>query len=153
MHTLHLQSHFQDVRNLNCNHVGTDSNPMESQTRVSKRAPREFRNWRVQPNPPTLCQPFANLVANPLPTLRQPFANPLPTFSANPSPNPSFCGPQAPVQRHGLTVSWTSEANAYFPGFGEEHINFFCLVNRPVVPGSTRPSPAQKFMFTCLFSS
>ena len=48
---------------------------MESQTRVSKRVPREFRNWRVQGNPPTL---------------RQPFANPLPTFSANPSPTPIF---------------------------------------------------------------
>ena len=48
---------------------------MESQTPVSKRAPREFQNWRVQGNPLTL---------------RQPFANPLPTFSANPSPNPSF---------------------------------------------------------------
>ena len=46
---------------------------------------------------PTLCQPFANL---------SPFTNPLPTFSANPSPAPSFCGPQAPVQRHGLTDSW-----------------------------------------------
>ena len=48
---------------------------MESQTRVSKRAPREFRNWRVQGNPltpsPTLRQPCAN----PSPTLRQPFAN------------------------------------------------------------------------------
>ena len=65
---------------------------MESQTRVSKRAPREFRNWRVQGNPLTLRQPFAN----PSPTLRQPFANLfcqpfLPTFSANPSPTPSFC--------------------------------------------------------------
>ena len=48
---------------------------MESQTNVSKRVPREFRNWRVQGNPPTL---------------RQPFANPLPTFSANPSPAPPF---------------------------------------------------------------
>ena len=37
----------------------------------SKRAPREFRNWRVQGNPLTLRQPFAN----PVPTLRQPFAN------------------------------------------------------------------------------
>ena len=50
---------------------------MESQTHVSKRAPREFQNWRVQGNPLTLRQPLAN----PLPTLRQPFANPLPTFS------------------------------------------------------------------------
>ena len=83
---------------------------MESQTRVSKRAPREFRNWRVQGNPPTLRKPFAN----PVPTLRQPFANLsptlcqpfLPTFSANPSPTPSFRGPQALVQRHGLTASW-----------------------------------------------
>ena len=55
--------------------------PMESQTRVSKRAPREFRNWRVQGNPLTL---------------RQRCANPLQTFSANPSPTPSFRGPQAP---------------------------------------------------------
>ena len=29
---------------------------------------------------------------SPLPTLCQPFANPLPTFSANPSPSPSFRG-------------------------------------------------------------
>ena len=61
---------------------------MESQTHVSKRAPRrEFRNWRVQGNPPSLS-------ANPLPTLRQPFANPLPTFAANlfcePLSNPLF---------------------------------------------------------------
>ena len=40
-----------------------------------KRAPRELQNWRVQGNPPTLCQPFAN----PSPTHRQPFANPSPT--------------------------------------------------------------------------
>ena len=75
------------------------SNSMESQTHVSKQAPRELRNWRVQGNPPTLCQPFAKFqpLANPLPTLRQPFANPLPTFSASPSPTPSFRGPQAPV--------------------------------------------------------
>ena len=45
---------------------------------------------------PTLCQPFANLFC-------QPF---LPTFSANPSPSPSFRGLQAPVYRHGLTASW-----------------------------------------------
>ena len=44
-------------------------NTMESQTRVSKRAPQEFRNWRVQGNPLTLRQPFAN----PSPTLCQPF--------------------------------------------------------------------------------
>ena len=59
---------------------------MESQTRVSRRAPREFRTWRVQGNPPTLRQPCAN----PSPTLRQPFANlfcqtPLqPPLSVNP---------------------------------------------------------------------
>ena len=58
-------------------------------------------------------QPFANPLptlrqpcANPSPTLRQPFANPLPTFSANPSPSPSFRGPQALVEKHGLTASW-----------------------------------------------
>ena len=53
--------------------------PMESQTSVSKQAPREFRNWRAQG------------------TLRQPFVNPFPTFSANPSfgqPFPNlFCQP------------------------------------------------------------
>ena len=49
---------------------------MESQTSVSKRAPWEFRNWRVQENPPTLRQRFAN----PLPTLRQPFASLSPTL-------------------------------------------------------------------------
>ena len=59
---------------------------MESQTSVSKRVPREFRNWRVQGNPLTLRQPFAN----PVPTLRQPFANPLPTFSCQPLSNPLF---------------------------------------------------------------
>ena len=42
---------------------------MESQTRSSKRALRELQNWSVQGNPPTLCQPFANLS----PTLCQPF--------------------------------------------------------------------------------
>ena len=62
---------------------------MESQTRSSKRAPRELQSWRVQGNPPTLtrctlCEPLAS----PVPTLRQPVANPLPTFSANP-----FCQP------------------------------------------------------------
>ena len=50
---------------------GIDAFPMESQTRVSKWAPREFRNWRVQGNPLTLRQAFAN----PSPTFRQPFAN------------------------------------------------------------------------------
>ena len=63
---------------------------MESQTSVSKRAPREIRNWRVQGNPLTLRQPFAN----PLPTLRQPLANLSPTFFANlfcqPLSNPLF---------------------------------------------------------------
>ena len=44
--------------------------PMESQTRSSKRPPRELQSWRVQGNAsPTLCQPFANLS----PTLCQPF--------------------------------------------------------------------------------
>ena len=71
-------------------HFATRQEPMESQTRVSKRAPRKFRDWRVQGNPPTLRQPFAN----PLPTFS---ANPLPTLSAIPSPTPSFRGPQAPV--------------------------------------------------------
>ena len=53
---------------------------LESQTRVSlksKRAPREFRNWRVQGNPLTLRQPFANLS----PALRQPLPTSLLTFS------------------------------------------------------------------------
>ena len=36
------------------------------ETRVSKRAPRKFLNWRVQGNP---------LTANPSPTFRQPFAD------------------------------------------------------------------------------
>ena len=40
---------------------------MESQTSVSKQAPRELQNWRVQGNPLTLRQPFAN----PVPTLCQ----------------------------------------------------------------------------------
>ena len=44
---------------------------MESQTRLSKRAPREFQNWRVQGNLLTLRNPFANLS----PTFRQPFVN------------------------------------------------------------------------------
>ena len=63
---------------------------MDSQTRVSKRAPREFRNWRVQGNPLTLRQPFAN----PWPTLRQtprqPFANPLQNLFCQPLSNPHF---------------------------------------------------------------
>ena len=56
--------------------------PMESQTSVSKRAPRELQNWRAQGNPPTLCQPFAN----PSPTPCQPF---LPTpLQAPPTVDP-----------------------------------------------------------------
>ena len=81
--------------------------PMESQTSVSKRAPREFRNWRVQVpgNPLTLRQPFAN----PLPTLRQPFANLLPSLCQPFLPTPL----QAPLSvdprhwfRDGITASW-----------------------------------------------
>ena len=66
--------------------------PLDSllQTRSSKRAPRELQNWRVQGN--------RQHCANPSPTLCQPFASPLPTFSANPSPSPSFRGPQARVK-------------------------------------------------------
>ena len=64
---------------------------MESQTQSSKQAPRKSQSWRVQGNPPTLCQPFASLV----PTLCQPFANPLPTLSANPSPSSSFRAPES----------------------------------------------------------
>ena len=65
--------------------------PMESQTSVSKRVPREFRNWRVRGNPlPTLRQPFAN----PPPTLRQPFAHlfcqPLSNLFCQPLSNPLF---------------------------------------------------------------
>ena len=56
---------------------------MESQTRVSKRAPRQFRNWRVQGNPLALRQPCAN----PSPTLRQPFAN----LFCQPLSKPAFC--------------------------------------------------------------
>ena len=85
--------------------------PRQSQTRFSKQALRELKNWRVQGNPPTLCQPCAN----PSPTFRQPFTNLfcqpflptfsanlfcqpfLPTFSANPSPSSFFRGPQPPV--------------------------------------------------------
>ena len=52
---------------MHCNMV-TDRQTIESQTSVSKRVPREFRYWRVQGNPLTLCQPFAN----PSPTLGQP---------------------------------------------------------------------------------
>ena len=63
--------------------------PMESQTSVSKRAPREFRNWRVQGNLLTLRQPFAN----PVPTLRQPFANLSPTLCQPFLPTP----PQPPL--------------------------------------------------------
>ena len=59
---------------------------MESQTQSSKRAPRELQSWRVQGNPRSLCQPSAN----PPPTLRRPFADPLPTFSANLFSKPLF---------------------------------------------------------------
>ena len=75
------------------NHAVLPSFPWSRKTRVSKRAPREFRNWRVQGNPLTLRQPFANLS----PTFRQPFANPLPTFSAKPLSKPLF--PYAPGTR------------------------------------------------------
>ena len=47
----------------------------------------------------------------PLPTLRQPFANFLPTFSANPFPSPSFFRePEAQVQKNGLTAFWDTES-------------------------------------------
>ena len=63
-----------------------------------KRALSDLQNWRVQGNPPTLDQPFAN----PVPTLRQPFANLSPTFSANPSPSsPSFRGPRCAFRNTG----------------------------------------------------
>ena len=76
---------------------------MESQTRSSKRAPRETRHPFL---PTTLCQPpFAN---HPSPTLCQLF---LPTFSANPSPTPPFRGPQAPD----LTLE--TRVNGFFNGF------------------------------------
>ena len=55
-----------------------------------------------------VCKEPRQPLANSSPTLCQPFANPLPTFSANPSPIPSFRKPQAPVERHGLTASWSS---------------------------------------------
>ena len=67
----------------NFSEVHPASKAMESQTRSSKRAPRELQHWRVQANPPTLCQPSANPIC-------QPFANPSPTFSANPLSNPLF---------------------------------------------------------------
>ena len=57
--------------------------PKESQTCSSKRALRDLKTWRVQGNPPTLCQPFAN----PSPTLCQPLGQPC----GNPSPN--LCQP------------------------------------------------------------
>ena len=72
---------------------GPDTKPMESQTqtRVSKRAPREFRNWRVQGNPLTLRQ-------HPVPTLRQPFAKHSPTlcqpFLPTPLQAPLSVGPR-----------------------------------------------------------
>ena len=90
---------------------------MKSQTSDSKRAPREFRNWRVQGNPLTLCQPFANPPptlrqpsANPSPTLRQPFANPSPTLCQpllpTPLQAPLSVGPRHPFGDTGLTASW-----------------------------------------------
>ena len=55
-----------------------------------KRAPRQLQNGRVQGNPPTPCQPFANpspTFCQPfLPTLRQPFAN----LFCQPLSNPLF---------------------------------------------------------------
>ena len=75
--------------------------PMESQTHVSKRAPREFRNWRVQGNLPTLCQPFAN----PSPTLCQPFANLSPIlcqpFLPTPLQPPLSVDPRHPLRDTG----------------------------------------------------
>ena len=74
---------------------------MESQTSVSKRAPREFRNWRVQGNPLTLRQPFAN----PVPTLRQPFDNLSPTlcqpYLPTPLQAPLSVGPRHPFRDTG----------------------------------------------------
>ena len=84
---------------------------MESQTRVSKRTPREFQNWRVQGNPltlrnpsPTLCQPFAN----PSPTFRQPFAN----HFCQPLSKPLF--PWAPGTGLETRVSGFLDTSKYF---------------------------------------
>ena len=76
-------------RNPGCKPRVTQTTGLETpeNTRSSKRALREMQSWRVQE------------------TLRQPFANPAPTFSANPSPSSSFRGPQSPVQKRGLAVS------------------------------------------------
>ena len=71
---------------------------MESQTSVSKRAPREFRNWRLQGNPLTLRQPLAN----PVPPLCQPLANLSPTSSAN-----LFCQPLLPTPLKPHPFPWT----------------------------------------------
>ena len=56
-------------------------------------------DWRVQGNPLTLCQAFAN---------------PLPTFSANPSPTPSFRGPQAPVHRKRAEYGFKHRTQQFF---------------------------------------
>ena len=80
-----------------CQHERCPST-MESQVRSSKRPLGNCNlSWRVQGNPPALCQPFAN----PLPTLRQPFANPSPTFR---QPLSKLLFPWAP--NHRLTASW-----------------------------------------------
>ena len=63
--------------------IGTMS--MESQTHRSKQAFRGLQREGARRN------------LGPMIILRQPFANPLPTFSVNPSPSCSFRGPQAPV--------------------------------------------------------
>ena len=110
------------------------------------------------------CKEIRQPFANPSPTPRQPFANPsptfrqpLPTFSASPSPTPSFRGPQAPVQRHGLTVSWK-----YFkPPFAEpppfrlspvfRRFSLFCL-QIFAFPGNCSISEAQIFAGNRRFS-
>ena len=88
---------------------------MESQTSVSKRAPREFRNWRMQGDPLTLRQPFAN----PSPTLRQPFANLSPTLRQPflPTP-PQALFPWAPGTRLETRVNGFLELGLKQPGLG-----------------------------------
>ena len=74
--------------------------------------------------------------------IRQPFANPLPTFSANPSPTLSFRGPQAPVQRHGLTVSWCTKGS-----LSKDTAHYQTGVRVPGMPQIVA-GPAQ--IFSCL---
>ena len=101
------------------------------QTRVSKRAPQEFRNWRVQGDLPTL--------PNPLPTLRQPFANLSPTFCQPFLPTPLQAPPSVDPRHLFRDTAWV---NGFF------HTNLIlCISCRASEAKRQKHQSAQKVGF------